>query len=420
MRLLIIGDGKGDIKLAIDIAKQRNAKVTMVESCDQAINFLNRGNSVDLLFIDICFDIKYLVSLMKKYSINNTAVVAYGVKSSSRDAVNAINAGAKEFLPLPPDKSLIAAIFTAISDDSLSIIGESDALKKVIKIADKIAPSSANVLITGASGTGKEVFARYIHNNSTRKNRLFIALNCAAIPENLLESELFGHEKGAFTGAVHRRIGKFEESSGGTLLLDEISEMDLKLQAKLLRAIQEKEIDRVGGKHPIKVDLRLISTSNRDLVEEIKKGRFREDLYFRLNIIHIELPSLKQRGNDIILLSDYFIKKYVAYNSLKPKFLSKLALEKMLTYPWTGNIRELENVIHRSVLLSEGIEIAADDIDLSDNHNKVVSSQSLLNEKQMICSALNYCLGDINKTAYILGVSISSLKEKLNEYNYQI
>ena len=291
MRLLIVGDMNSEIKTAIDIARSRNAKVVMVESCEQGVDFLCQGKGADLVLVDVKFDIKSLTVAMKNEKIS-TPVIAYGVQCSPKEAVLAIKSGAKEFLPLPPDERLIAAIFAALSDDTVKVIGDSDSLKDALMIADKIAASDANVLITGQSGTGKEVYASYIHSKSKRKSQHFVAVNCAAIPENLLESELFGHEKGAFTGAVSRRIGKFEESSGGTLLLDEISEMDTRLQAKLLRAIQEKEIDRVGGTTTVKVDLRIIVTSNRDLQKEIEKGNFREDLYFRLNIINIELPAL--------------------------------------------------------------------------------------------------------------------------------
>ena len=210
---------------------------------------------------------------MKNEKIS-TPVIAYGVQCSPKEAVLAIKSGAKEFLPLPPDERLISAIFAALSDDTVKVISDSEPLKNALAVADKIAASDANVLITWQSGTGKEVFSNYIHSKSKRKDQQFVSVNCAAIPENLLESELFGHEKGAFTGAVSRRIGKFEESSGGTLLLDEISEMDMRLQAKLLRAIQEKEIDRVGGNTPVKVDLRIIATSNRDLQKEIENGNF--------------------------------------------------------------------------------------------------------------------------------------------------
>jgi DNA-binding NtrC family response regulator len=342
------------------------------------------------------------------------------VRCSPKEAVDAIKAGAKEFLPLPPDEQLIAAIFTAICDDTKAMIGGSAIMQEIIAVADKIAKSDAIVLITGKSGTGKEVMANYIHNQSLRAKKPFVRVNCAAIPENLLESELFGHEKGAFTGAITRRIGNFEESSGGTLLLDEISEMDIKLQAKLLRAIQEQEIDRVGGNGPVKVDLRIIATSNRNLLEAIEKGVFREDLYFRLNIINIELPNLADRAEDLPSLTATFIKKYTANNKMNEKKLSQEALNKMLQYSWPGNVRELENVIHRAVLLSNGDEIKAIDLNINlaqqqDNSGFIGKKMSDA-EKELFLNTLGYCLGDLNHAANILGISINLLKEKLDLY----
>lgn len=417
MRLLIVGDVNSEIKTAIDIARSKNAKVVMVESCDQAVDFLCQGKGADLVLVDVKFDVKQLVQSMSSEKMS-TPVIAYGVQCSPKEAVLAIKSGAREFMPLPPDERLIAAIFAALSDDTVNIIGKSKAMTEAIALADKIAASDANVLITGQSGTGKEVLSSYIHNKSKRKEKTFVAVNCAAIPENLLESELFGHEKGAFTGALSRRIGKFEESSGGTLLLDEISEMDSRLQAKLLRAIQEKEIDRVGGNSPVKVDLRIIATSNRDLQKEIEKGNFREDLYFRLNIINIALPSLSERERDIELLSEFFIKKYCRNNGLTEKKLSKLALEKMMKYTWPGNVRELENIIHRAVLISDSSEIEPSDISIQEremtaNHETLGSSD---NEKRMVFNTIGYCLGDMSKAANILGISIDILREKIQHY----
>lgn len=419
MRLLIIGDINSEIKTAIDIAKSKNAKVVMVESCDQGVDFLCQGKGADLVLVDVQFDIKSLTKAMKNEKIS-TPVIAYGVQCSPKEAVLAIKSGAKEFLPLPPDERLIAAIFAALSDDTVKVIGDSEPLKNALAVADKIAASDANVLITGQSGTGKEVFSNYIHSKSKRKDQQFVSVNCAAIPENLLESELFGHEKGAFTGAVSRRIGKFEESSGGTLLLDEISEMDIRLQAKLLRAIQEKEIDRVGGNTPVKVDLRIIATSNRDLQKEIENGNFREDLFFRLNIINIELPALSERKDDIEILSQHFIDKYIKNNGLSAKTLSSEALEKMTSYSWPGNVRELENVLHRAVLMSDGDSIKADDVHIvereetnTENINQQTGSAA---EKQMVFNTLGYCLGDMSKAANILGVSIDILREKLEKF----
>jgi DNA-binding NtrC family response regulator len=232
----------------------------------------------------------------------------------------------------------------------------------VLKLADQVAPSDASVLITGESGTGKEVMARHIHAKSKRADKPFISVNCAAIPDNLLESELFGHEKGAFTGAVARRVGKFEEANGGTLLLDEISEMDPRLQAKLLRAIQEREIDRVGGSKPVKVDIRVLATSNRDMEEAVRQGSFREDLYFRLNVVTIALPALRERPKDIPMLASHFVKKYAAANGVAAPALEPEAMARLGAHGWRGNVRELENCMHRAVLLAVDGRISSEQI----------------------------------------------------------
>lgn len=413
MRLLIVGDLNSEIKKAIEVARTRHAKVVMVTTIEEALNFVREGKGADLILIDAKFDIKSLIDAMKDEHIS-TPVVAYGIDCSAKTAVTAIKAGAKEFLHLPPDELLIAGIFSAISNNARSIISNSKIMQNILKIADKIAMSDANVLITGKSGTGKEVLAHYIHEHSLRNAKAFIKVNCAAIPENLLESELFGHEKGAFTGAIARRIGKFEESSGGTLLLDEISEMDIKLQAKLLRAIQEQEIDRVGGSEPVKVNLRIIATSNRNLTECITNGTFREDLYFRLNIINIALPRLSERTEDIQHLSENFIKKYSNNNRLQIKQLSETALDKMLNYSWPGNVRELENTIHRAVLLSENEQITEKDIHIQSEN--FIGKKIIDAEKELIVNTLGYCFGDMTDAANILGISISALQEKLALY----
>src|ERR1700679_418840 len=207
-------------------------------------------------------------------------------------------------------------------------------MNAVLALADQIAPSDASILITGESGTGKEVLARYVHRKSMRNDKPFISVNCAAIPENLLESELFGHEKGAFTGAIARRIGKFEEANGGTLLLDEISEMDARLQAKLLRALQEREIDRVGGAKPVKVDIRVIATSNRDLAQGVRDGTFREDLLYRLNVVNLRLPSLRERPGDILALADHFARKYALANGAPDRPIGEGARQRLLSHRW--------------------------------------------------------------------------------------
>ncbi len=234
------------------------------------------------------------------------------------------------------------------------IVGNHPVVNRVLALAKQVAPSKATVLISGESGTGKEMFARFVHAKSNRADKPFIAVNCAALPEHLLESELFGHEKGAFTGAINRKLGKFELADGGTLLLDEISEMDLALQAKLLRVLQEGEVDRVGGMTPIKVDVRIIATTNRDLEAWVREGKFRQDLFFRLNVIPLRLPALRERGEDIERLALFFLDMYVREYQLLPTSLSPAAKEWLTAYDWPGNVRELQNLMERAVLLAGG------------------------------------------------------------------
>ncbi len=444
MRVLIIGQLNGQIGEATKIAQKRGANVFQQPDIESALATLREGNSADLILIDVNENIKHLVKSLVNEHIN-IDVVACGVGTKSGAAVQAIHSGAKEYLPLPADEELIAAVLEAITEESKSLIFKSETMAKVLKLADQIAPSDANVLITGESGTGKEVMARYIHENSKRKNAKFVTVNCAAIPDNLLESELFGHEKGAFTGAVARRIGKFEESDGGTLLLDEISEMDLRLQSKLLRAIQEKEIDRVGGTNPVKVDLRIVATSNRNLPEEVKAGKFREDLYYRLNVINLKLPALRERAEDILQLAEFFIEKYSAANGVQVKPLSAGARKILESYLWKGNVRELENTMHRAVLLAGPNEIDDAAVMLeSFDHNsfggaqneiKVIENpetqdEEVLNrnfvgrslesvEKELIESTLKHCLGNRTNAANVLGISIRTLRNKLQQYKME-
>src|SRR3982751_2497106 len=365
MRLLIVGGLQGQIGLATKIAMDKGAKVTHAADIDQALASLRGGVGADLVFCDVSRDIGALVRGLSAERIC-TPVVACGIGTDTRRAVDAIRAGAKEYLPLPADPELIAAVLAAVADESHQLIYEDEAMGAVLSLADQIAGSEASILVTGESGTGKEVLARYVHRKSLRNDKPFISVNCAAIPENLLESELFGHEKGAFTGAIARRIGKFEEANGGTLLLDEISEMDARLQAKLLRAIQEREIDRVGGSKPVKVDIRILATSNRDLVQAVKDGSFREDLLYRLNVVNLRIPSLRDRPGDVVALAEFFVRKYAAANGVPEKPLSVEAKRVLAGHPWRGNVRELENTIHRAVLLATGAEISPEAIRLPD------------------------------------------------------
>jgi DNA-binding NtrC family response regulator len=420
MKLLIVGDLGGQLVLASRMATKNGAKVYTAPDIASALHAIRNGKSADLIMVDVNQDIKLFITSLKNEKIYAT-VVACGIESDKDKAVNAIKAGAKEYVPLPPEEDLMAAIFEAISgSDKSDVVFQSKEFAEVIKMAKQVAPSEASVLISGESGTGKEVIAKFIHNNSKRKNKDFISVNCAAIPENLLESELFGHEKGAFTGAVDRRIGKFEEANGGTLLLDEISEMDLHLQAKLLRAIQEREIVRVGGNNTVKLDIRIIATTNRDLLSEIKNGKFREDLYYRLNVINLNLPSLRDRPDDIEPLSKYFIIKYAVLNGIPQKLLSAEAIKKMFEYKWPGNVRELENTIHRSLLLSSESEIRPADLLIADKepaNDDSPSGRTLENiEKSAIQNTINKFYGDEVKAAAVLGISIRTLRTKLKQY----
>ncbi len=313
MRLLIVGTLGGQLTTATKIAMERGASVTHAPGTPEAMKVLRSGQGADLLMVDVNEDIGQLVELTERERIH-VPLVACGLGTDARAAVSAIRAGAKEYIPLPPDPELIAAVLAAVTEEREDLIYRDAAMASVIKLAEQVAPSDASVLITGESGSGKEVISRFLHSKSNRADKPFISINCAAIPEHLLESELFGHEKGAFTGAVARRVGKFEEANGGTLMLDEISEMDVRLQAKLLRAIQERVIDRVGGSRPVPVDIRIIATSNRDLAEEVRAGTFREDLLYRLNVVNLKLPALRERPADILELASHFVEIYAKAN----------------------------------------------------------------------------------------------------------
>jgi len=364
MRLLIVGTLEGYITAAGKIAMKRGAKVSHTDSIEGALNALRAAAGADLVMIDVKLDVAVFIDSLKAERIT-IPVVACGIGTDAAAAVRAIRAGAKEYLPLPPNAELIAAVLEAVAEESHSIVCSDPAMLATLRLADQVAPSDASVMITGESGTGKELMARYIHRKSRRSNEPFVAVNCAAIPENLLESELFGHEKGAFTGAVARRLGKFEEANNGTLLLDELSEMHPRLQAKLLRAIQEKEIDRIGSAQPVKINVRILATSNRNLEAEVRSGNFREDLYFRLNVFAVAIPSLRERPADIPMIAEHFLKKYAEANGLGDKRLTDDALLMLKAHHWRGNVRELENTMHRAVLLSRGEEVGPEAIMLT-------------------------------------------------------
>ena len=430
MHLLIIGNLDGQIGAASQIAMSRGATVAQSDDVQGGLRALRSGRGADLVMIDVRLDVGALVQGLRTERMT-VPVVACGIGADTQAAVRAIKAGAKEYIPLPPDADLIAAVLSAVAEENHAIVSQDPRMAAVLKLADQVAPSDATLLVVGESGTGKELLARYLHDKSRRAQGRFVAINCAAIPENLLESELFGYEKGAFTGAVARRIGKFEEASGGTLLLDEISEMDPRLQSKLLRAIQEREIDRIGGTRPIKVDVRIIATSNRNMEDEVAKGNFREDLYFRLNVMKLEIPPLRERPADIAILAPHFIRKYAKANGVNPLPLSADAKRALLAHPWPGNVRELENAMHRAVLLADGESISPEAIRLGGpgvtahagaeggSDGGMVGRTVSAVERDLIIDTVQHCLGNRTHAANILGISIRTLRNKLKQYNEQ-
>lgn len=408
-RVMMLGNMHKQLLTASEMAIKRGAKVLHVPDINAAMNALRNGKGADIILAEVQYDISQLIARLQEERIV-IPVVACGIGQDKEKAVAAIKAGAKEYIPLPPDEDMIAAVLEAIcsSGNETKMIGQSPAFIKSVNIAKHVASSEASVLITGESGTGKEGIAQLLHKHSNRKDKPWIALNCGAIPENLIESEMFGHEKGSFTGAIERRKGKFEEAEGGTIFLDEIGEMPLHLQVTLLRAIQEKEITRIGSSKPVSVNVRIVAASNKNLLEMVQQGKFRADLFYRLNVISIHLPPLRERQEDIALLAEYFIAKYAEINGVTKKDLSEGVLEKLMSYTWPGNIRELENTMHRSLLLENSSNITTSSIEF-------ISASNSNMEDEMVKKALSFCQGDYNKAAHVLTTSLKVIKRKLNQ-----
>jgi DNA-binding NtrC family response regulator len=387
---------------------------------------------------------------------NPVPVIVFTEKGSAEEARYYMEMGAEDYWLCPLTWEKIQAVLpedapvpvkppAQTCPREMSIIGSHPSVARVLALAKQVAPSKATVLISGESGTGKEMFARFIHAHSGRESAPFVAVNCAALPEHLLESELFGHEKGSFTGAISRKLGKFELATGGTLLLDEISEMALALQAKLLRALQEGEIDRVGGVETVKVDVRVLATTNRNLEQSVEKGEFRQDLFYRLNVIPLRLPPLAQRGDDVLVLADFFIRRFSREYGLGVLRLSDEARDWLLAHDWPGNVRELQNLMERAVLLAgagpirsmhflldgqewspeineEGEAAAPGALPMPsatsavtiDADGRIPTIQEM--EMHLIIKSLDKTAGNRTKASELLGISVRTLRNKLGEY----
>ncbi|MBS7810585.1 sigma-54-dependent transcriptional regulator [Roseococcus pinisoli] len=438
-RLLIIGSLSGELGQAARIANARGACLAQADGVASGLAHL-RLEGADLVLADLRHDLPWLLERLAEERIA-TPVVACGLDADPEAVLSAIRAGAREFLPLPPEAELIAAMLEAVTAREGLPVWRDPAMRALLERAGQLARAEASVLITGESGTGKEVLARHIHASSRRSRGPFVALNCAALPETLLESELFGHERGAFSGAVAARKGKFEQAERGTLLLDEIGEMDPRLQAKLLRTLQEREVDRLGGTHPVKIDVRILAATHRDLPAEVRAGRFREDLYFRLNVVQLQIPPLRERGEDILPLAAHFVARYSTANGLPERAISGAAIARLMAHPWPGNVRELENAMHRAVLLATGREIGAEAIELEAVPEEAPAAHQATAlaaakpvgsaiatlvgrrmeevERDLILETLGRCLGNRTRAAEILGISIRTMRNKLAEYRGQ-
>ena len=420
-------------------------KTLLLESCASAEKALEiiKDRGVQIVYTDLQGDEMSGVALVQKAKkmLPHAYVMVGSTTGTAQDVISAMQAGAAEFIVDPYDNELIESAFEKAALDVLrqqtpifdqhpipkKIITQDKALISILEIAKKVAPSTASVLITGESGTGKELLASFIHQHSNRNNEPYVAVNCAALPEQLAESELFGHEKGAFTGAINRKVGKFESAGKGTLVLDEITEMALPLQAKLLRALQEREIVRLGSNHPVPINARVVAISNRSIKKAVQEGIFREDLFYRLNVIPLTIPPLRERKSDIPLLADYFLNRFNTQNAKSMSSISKEAMERLTVQAWPGNVRELENTIQRGVLIGSGNALLAehlilDEAGLEPSKKLQLSAGMTVREmeKELIYNTLSSVNDNRTHAAKMLGISIRTLRNKLNEYREEM
>lgn len=430
MKIAIVEDDINMRKsLEIAMSDYKEFEIKTFKNAKDALKGLD--SSFDLVITDINMPgmdgIEFVKALNGQYEV----IIMTGNATLQR-AIESIHLGVKDFLLKPFDVDILVNAIKRENEVQKAtkkvankksskksgdgFLGTSKALESVLKIADKASKTDASILLLGESGVGKEVFANYIHNNSPRAKKPFVAINMAAIPDNLIESELFGFEKGAFTDATEAKAGQFELANGGTLFLDEIGEMPYSVQAKLLRALQEKEVRRLGSSKAIKIDIRVISATNANLSEKIKDGEFREDLYYRLNTIPLNIPPLRERKDEILEIADKILEQNCQKYEFEKKTFSKEAKENLLAYTWPGNIRELISVIERAVILSDGDEITPDALFLESRglkENKDINTM----ERDLIEEVLSSENGDIDKASSVLGMSKANLNKKIEKYD---
>ncbi|QEM69768.1 sigma-54-dependent Fis family transcriptional regulator [Geobacter sp. FeAm09] len=448
--ILIVDDEKGQRDILTVILKKEGYDVADVPGVREALEQLGR-REFDLIMTDLKMQGQSGLDLLEAVQATDPqqCVILMTAHGTVDSAVEAMKKGAFDYLEKPLERdNLILTLRRAFERIGLvrenrvllkrveqiqtipNILGEHPKMREVFRVVNKIAATSSTVLIVGESGTGKELVARAIHDGSQRRDKPFMAINCAAIPDSLMESELFGHEKGSFTGANAREIGIFEAANGGTVFLDEIGEMNVAMQAKLLRAIQEKEIRRVGGKVNLPLDVRILSATNKELEQEIKRGNFREDLFYRLNVIRINLPPLRERGSDVKTLAEYFVKKYSQASGIAVEGISRPAFKLLMNYTWPGNVRQLESVIERSVLMAESNYIEPEDLPAEvtatsalgggipfDLPPEGIAFEEL--EKGLIIKAMERADWVIGKAAPLLGMSYKTLQYRLDKFGIE-
>ena len=455
---ILVADDELNLRRVLEAQLKRDGyDVIAVEDGQQALDALEEHH-VDVIISDLRMPKVDGMTLLKQVvrELPDIPVIIITAHGTVDTAVEALKLGAFDYITKPFEQSELrnvvgkAARTRELTQREVApepsepgryrLIGQSPPMAEVYNIIEKVADTPSTVLLTGESGTGKELIARALHENSSRKDKPFIRVNCAAIPRDLIESELFGYEKGAFTGAVTSKPGRFELAHGGTLFLDEIGEIPVNMQVKLLRAIQEQEFERVGGIKTIEVDVRLVAATNRDLAHEIKQGRFREDLYYRLNVVQVRLPPLRERTSDIPLLIEHFVKRFREKLKKEVVGASDAAMHRLLSHPWPGNIRELENVIERCILFSEGDQIEVGDLP-AEVRAEVAGSASVAPpktekppgdrptpglkeavreaaskvERELIVRALSQTGGNVTHTARLLKISRKSLQTKMKE-----